>query len=477
MVNAKTEELFGYAREELLDQPLEILLPERYRDTHTTERNGFFNAPRTRPMGIGFDLVGRRKDGTEIPVEVALSFISERGARVALGLVTDISERKRLDEQLRYTQKLETLGVLAGGIAHDFNNLLTGIMGNSSLAREVLTPSSPAHSYINRVVDASQRAADLTRQLLAYAGKGRFVISAVNLSDLVREISKLIQASIPKNVLLRLALKDDLPSVQADASQIQQLVMNLIINAAEAIGKESGTVLVATGVQEVDEHYIETVFPNTRIALGQHVFLEVNDTGQGMNEVTVARIFEPFFTTKFTGRGLGLAAVSGIVRTHKGAVKVYSAPGRGSTFKVLLPVIEAGAAVEDSQVTAGDLSGTGVVLVVDDDAVVRQTAKAALQLYGYSVLLAADGQAALDIVRQMADQIDVVLLDVSMPGLSGEETYRQMRAIRPGIRTVLSSGFNEVEAVQSFSGKGLAGFIQKPYTAQQLAERMKSVLA
>jgi CheY-like chemotaxis protein/two-component sensor histidine kinase len=325
-------------------------------------------------------------------------------------------------------------------------------------------------------VSTSQRAADLTRQLLAYAGKGRFIVSTVNLSELVREISSLIETSVPKNVQLRMDLAEHLPLIEGDASQIQQLVMNLIINAAEAIGEGmNGTVLVSTGVQQVDEHYMRTVLAETAIKPGKYVYLEVNDTGRGMDEETKARIFEPFFTTKFTGRGLGLAAASGIVRSHRGAMKVYSTPGKGSTFKVLFPTTEQEGSQQESK-PGTDLSGTGVVLVVDDEAVVRQTAKAALGRYGYTVLAAEDGQSAVDLFRQMADRISVVLLDMTMPGLSGEETVQRLQMVRPDVRVVLTSGYNETEAVRRFSGKRLAGFIQKPYTAAQLAEKIKAAL-
>lgn len=478
MVNAKTEEMFGYTRDELIGERLELLLPSRYREVHLDHRAGYFAHPRTRPMGLGMDLWGARKDGSEFPVEISLSYVDESGSRVALGFITDITERKRQDEQLRHTQKLESLGVLAGGVAHDFNNLLTGVMGNASLTLEWLASSHPARSFLEQIITTSQRAADLTRQLLAYAGKGRFVITDLDLSELVREISSLIEASIPKTVQLRLDLQDGLPLIEADASQIQQLVMNIIINAAEAIGENAnGTVLVTTGVQHVDAQYAHTLRAEAPIPPGKYIYLEVNDTGKGMDDETLGKIFDPFFTTKFTGRGLGLAAASGIVRGHRGAMKVYSTPGKGSTFKVLFPATGRDRHTDENALAKSDLSGSGVVLVVDDEAVVRQTAKAALQRYGYVVLSAEDGQSAVDMYREMADRITVVLLDMTMPGLSGEETLRLLQSIRPDVRVVLTSGYNQSEAVRRFTGKRLAGFIQKPYTAAQLAERIKSAVA
>ena len=233
--------------------------------------------------------------------------------------------------------------------------------------------------------------------------------------------------------------------------------------------------MVTTGLQRVDEHYLRTVLAENEISPGEYVYLEVNDTGCGMDAETVSRIFDPFFTTKFTGRGLGLAAVSGIIRSHKGAIKVYSAQGKGSTFKVLLPAAGTGDERDDARETS-DLVGSGVVLVVDDEPVVRQTAKSSLQRYGYTVLLAEDGQSALDLFREMSGRINLVLLDMTMPGISGEETLRQLHLTRPGVPVLLTSGYNEVEAIHRFAGKGLAGFIQKPYTAVQLAEKIKAAL-
>jgi CheY-like chemotaxis protein len=252
--------------------------------------------------------------------------------------------------------------------------------------------------------------------------------------------------------------------------------MNLIINAGEAIGAETtGTVLVTTASQEADENYLATFKTEAPVAPGNYVCLEVNDNGKGMDEETMSRIFDPFFSTKFMGRGLGLAAVSGIVRRHRGTVKVYSEPGKGSTFKVLFPA-SMGKRVPAQPTANTDLAGSGVVLVVDDEAVVRRTAKAALTRYGYSVVVAEDGQTAVDTFRHMADQVGLVLLDMTMPGLSGEETLRQLQSVRPDVKVVLSTGYHESEAVRRFTGKGLAGFIQKPYTAAQLAERIKAAL-
>jgi signal transduction histidine kinase len=389
-----------------------------------------------------------------------------------------LEERVRSEERLRETQKLESLGVLAGGIAHDFNNLLTGVLGNASLAMEDAVPGSHLASRLQDVVKATESAAHLTRQLLAYAGKGRFVVQDLDLSRQVREITALLQASIPRTVQLRLELAEGLPFIEADSAQIQQVIMNLVINGAEAIPEDrTGTVLVATGVQDVDAAYVRTTLPDTEIAGGRYVTLEVHDTGAGISPDVLGRIFDPFFTTKFTGRGLGLAAVKGIVRGHKGAVKVYSAPGQGTTFKLLFPASgpqarnTASATPEHSLLT-----GSGTVLIVDDEEIVRRTAQATLERFGYKVLVAEDGMQAVRRFRELAAGIDVVLLDVTMPVMSGEETFRELRLIRPEVKVILSSGYNELEAVRRFTGKGLAGFVQKPYTSVRLAGAVRSVL-
>ncbi|MEX2264040.1 MAG: response regulator [Bryobacteraceae bacterium] len=393
-----------------------------------------------------------------------------------VGTAMDVTERKQLDERLQQAAKLESLGLLAGGVAHDFNNLLVGILGNASLAFETIPSSNPARAMLRDAIDASERASHLTRQMLAYAGKGRFLIEPVDLSALVRDISKLVQTSIPKSVQLRLELQDALPCIEADASQLQQLIMNLVINGAEAIGENNtGTVLVTTAEHEIDKAYILTTQIASEVGPGTYVVLEVHDTGCGMDQATVSKIFDPFFTTKFTGRGLGLAAAQGIVRGHKGAIKVYSTPGKGTSFKVLFPAT-ADTPNKRPRPGAIALTGSGTILVVDDEPMVRNAVKSMLERYGYEAVLAENGQEAVDLFRVLAEKISVVLLDMTMPVMGGEEALRQLKLIRPDVPVILSSGYNEVETIRRFTGKGLAGFIQKPYSATTLAEKIKTVL-
>lgn len=389
-----------------------------------------------------------------------------------------LEEKKRSDEILLEKQKLESLGVLAGGVAHDFNNLLTGILGNTGLALESLPPESNVQPILRDVVNASERAAHLTKQLLAYAGKGRFVIQPIELSETVREISRLIQSSIPSNVQLQLTLAGNLPPIAADAAQLQQIVMNLVINAVEAIPEgRQGHVFVTTHLQEVDENYIAQTLSPGEIAPGKFVALEVHDTGAGMDAATIKRIFEPFFTTKFTGRGLGLAAVLGIVRGHKGALRVYSAPGQGATFRILFPALEGAVAAGETKdsVAAGSVGRGESILVIDDQEIVRRTIKATLEHSGYKAILAETGEEGVQLFRTLAKRISAVLLDLTMPGMGGEETLRQILAIRPEAKVILSSGYNQAEVIQRFAGKSLAGFLQKPFTAAALIKTIGAV--
>jgi PAS domain S-box-containing protein len=471
--NHGAERVYGYCAKEMTGRPMSLLLPPDRPD----EESEVLRRLRAGERIEHFETVRMRKDGRRIHVSLTISPILNRyGAIIgASHIARDISERKEFEERLRQTQKLESLGVLAGGIAHDFNNLLTGILGNTSLAVESLPPSSPNRNLLSNVMQAAERAAGLTRQLLAYAGKGRFVTEHLDLSEIVRETTNLIQASIPRHVLLRLDLGQGLRPIEADAGQVQQVVMNLVINAAEAIEHGNGMVIVSTYPQEVDENYRRSL-DNADLATGSYVVLEVHDNGCGMDEASIPKIFDPFYTTKFAGRGLGLAAVMGIVRGHKGALRVYSDPGEGTTFKVLLPTVGDWREREPKAAAVETLHGTGTVLVVDDEDIVRTTARNALERYGYTVLTASDGREAVEIFRRHAGEIDVVLLDLTMPVMGGEEALRNFQAVKPAVKVLLSSGFDEVEATRHFTGKGLAGFIQKPYAALKLVERINSVL-
>ena len=389
-------------------------------------------------------------------------------------------ERRHLEEQLRHAQKLESLGLLAGGVAHDFNNLLTGILGNASLVMDIIQADADVKGMLQDIIRASERAADLTRQLLAYAGKGKFVIEPVNCSTLVRDISELLRSSVPRTVELALQLHPDLPDIEADASQIQQLVMNLILNAVEATGERPGVVRVTTSVRNIGSGDRIAHFRPDPPESGVFVSIEVMDDGCGMTELVKAQIFDPFFTTKFTGRGLGLAAALGIVRGHRGAIGVESREGSSSTFTVLLPAqtVSLGGHPVEQPFTLQPLtqSTQGSILIIDDEDVVRRAARATLEHFGYTVFEASDGRDGADLFSRLHDRISVVLLDLTMPRMDGHEVWRFIRRIRPDMKIVVSSGFDETEAMRQFTESSGLEFIQKPYTASALVRKVRGVL-
>ena len=387
------------------------------------------------------------------------------------GVGMDITDRRKLEEKVRHAAKLESLGVLAGGIAHDFNNLLTGILGNASLLREMV-PAAASSGLLHNVIRASERAAQLSRQMLAYSGRGHFSVQPVDLSRQVHEFVSFIETTVCKNVQLRLRVADGLPLVEGDEGQLQQVIMNLVVNAAEAIGEHEGWVEVSTRSEKATVPLTSELLPSQELPPGDYVVLQVADNGAGMDDATKAKIFDPFFTTKFTGRGLGLAAVLGIIRGHGGTIRVTSHRGVGTCFQVYFPasnkVVERPAFV----LPGGDCMGSGMVLIVDDEEIVRMAARTVLETFGYIVVEAENGREALRVYERHQDEISVVLLDMTMPVMSGVETFRELRKLDPEAVIIASSGYNESEAMHLFGGS-IAGFIQKPYTAPALGRKIK----
>ncbi len=472
-VNPFTVELFASEREELLGKPLWEAGPLG----QVPEIRAIVDRIRARDVAGPSDLTVTTKYGNELQLEiVGNAFTEDDHALVQLN-IRDVTERKKFERQLQHTQKLESVGLLAGGIAHDFNNLLTGILGNAMLALADLPDDSSVRQYIRDVIGASERAGDLTRQLLAYAGKGRFVVERVGVSELAREIQALIHSSIPKTVTVELALAPDLPSIEADPSQIQQLIMNLVINGAEAIGEgTAGSVTVRTGLRTLTQGMAEAQFPGESMPPGEYVSLEVRDTGCGMDDVTKSRIFDPFFTTKFTGRGLGLAAAQGIVRVHKGVMRVSSRPGSGTSFEVLFPAVAARPSQRLETDSSGTLRGSGNILVIDDEAIVRIFTERALRRYGYAVVSAANGEIGIRLFAENKDMIDLVILDLSMPVMDGRATLEGIRRIRQDVPVILSSGYDKAETVRTIGAERLAGYLHKPYGVRKLMELVAEAL-
>jgi PAS domain S-box-containing protein len=472
-VNRRMAEMLGYEPSEMVGQSVFNFIAEA--DIPQAKQS---MADRRAGHGMQFDYRFRRKDGSEIwTIVTGTSVVDDEGKEVSvLGAVTDITERRRQEQSLLQSQKLESLGVLAGGIAHDFNNLLTTLLGNINLAQLCLPEVSQARVYLGTMERTVQRATDLTRQMLAYSGKGRFVVGPVDLNQVVVEMSHLLSVSISKKVALRYQLQEKLPVILAEASQIQQVVMNLVTNASESIGDADGVVAIRTGIQTYGKEDLTRDFPGQPIEPGTFLSLEVSDTGKGMSPEVQARIFEPFFTTKFTGRGLGLAAMQGILRGHRGGIRVYSEVGKGSTFKLVFPAGSGEAAAVETTSETPDWRGTGTILVVDDEEGVRLVAADLLKSMGFEVILAEDGLQALERFRKHSDRIKAVLMDLTMPHLDGVETFRELRRLDPGCRVVLTSGYNEQEAIQDFLGKGLVAFVQKPFLRRDLMAAIQKAL-
>ncbi len=389
----------------------------------------------------------------------------------------DATEREALQAKLRETQKLESLGVLAGGIAHDFNNLLGVILGNASIALNSKRDPD-CRPFLEQIETAASRAADLCRQMLAYSGRGNLAVHSLDLNSVIRETANLLRVSIGKGVELRTLLAPELPAVIGDETQLRQVIMNLVINASEAIGDRSGSIRLSTSTVHADESYLKGARMASDMKPGHYVSMEVSDDGHGMPSDVIDRIFDPFFTTKFTGRGLGLAAVLGIVRSHRGGLKIQSEPGVGSTFKMLIPCASE-TQISDLPRQGGTTlpwRGTGTALVVDDEEPIRKTVAEMLKKMGFVPQLASDGIAALSKFTEKPDAFTLIVMDLTMPGLDGLRTSSEIRRIRNDVPILLMSGFNEREVVGRFQGHRQPGFIHKPFTMPAFREKVRATL-
>ena len=390
-------------------------------------------------------------------------------------------ERQRLERHLLHLQKLESLGTMSGGIAHDFNNLLQAVLGNLELSLMKLPPDSPVCNLLNQAVNAAERAAKLSGMMLAYSGRGIYSITEQNLTGLIEKNITMLAAAISKSISFDLKLDRTLPSIMADGDQIWQVLMNLIINASEAIGTTNGLITLSTGVQEFDQKVLNSSRLEEKLAAGRYVWMEVSDSGCGMDAVARGKLFDPFYTTKFTGRGLGMSAAQGIIRAHKGAILVESSPGVGTIIRVLFP-IAAGSQTEQTSVAAVvDTVSTGVqtaniVLIVDDEEIIREVCTAMFAELGFEAVTANGGEEALRIFRKQGERINLVLLDYCMPGMDGIAVFRELRIIRPDIPVLLASGYSVEEVAVRFNGLGLNGFIQKPFNLKRLEDEVERVL-
>jgi PAS domain S-box-containing protein len=603
LVNAQVEKLFGYQREELLGQEIEILVPERFRLLHPEHRRQFYAHPRMRPMSQDLDLYGRRKDGTEFPVEISLSPLEAQEGPLVSGAIRDITERKKAEAALReseerfrrvfeegplglalvgrdyrfvkvnnalckmvayseaelaqktfaeitypddlradvelaerlfkgeipfyriqkryvkkngeiiwinltasiiqspdgepihgiamvediteikrtqeealFRQKLESVGTLAGGIAHDFNNLLGAVQAQAELGLSELDAGASCREELNAIREVAMRGSEIVRELMIYAGQESAVVEPVDLSMIVAEMLALLKVSVTKRAVIKANLDQKLPAIHASPTQLRQVVMNLITNASDAIGGRDGVIQVVT--RRVTLKGEPATTPSSTLSYGHYVQLEVSDTGGGMSRQTQSMVFDPFFSTKSAGRGLGLAVVQGIVRSLGGTIHLTSELGKGTTFQVLLPCAEAEAGADGEAMPGAEelvlLPHHGTVLVVEDEGHLRQAVVKMLRKSGLEVLEAADGATARDLLRADGTRIDVILLDMTIPGASSQEIVTEATNVRSNIRVILTSAYSQETVAAAMSSPQIRGFVRKPF---QLGELLKTLLS
>lgn len=473
--NPAAERIFGYTRAEMLGRDPRMLVPEEGQAELSLRRKALMEG---RGEGIRISLNVLCRTGQRRLCDWYITALRDEDGRFAGATfqADDVTERHRAQEALRQSQKLESLGVLAGGIAHDFNNLLTAILGTTEMALTRIPEDPWLREALQRIEATTQRGADLARQLLAYAGKGHFAVKPHDLNRIIQEMGDLLTVSISKKVALRYDLQPGLPPVEADSAQFQQVVMNLVINASEAIGDRPGTVTLRTRAVECDRAELSSTFPGQVLEPGLFVRMEVEDDGCGMDAETIGRIFDPFFSTKFTGRGLGLSAMLGIVRGHHAGIHVESVPNVGTTFVLLFPASEHTVLAEVTRPEAPP-PATGLVLVADDEAIIRELAREALEGAGLEVLEARDGQEAVEQFRKHAGRVNLVLLDMTMPRMGGAEAFRLIREMAPLVRVLLTSGYTQQESLDSLTDLPPDGFLQKPFRVRDLVAKVQDVMA
>jgi PAS domain S-box-containing protein len=482
--------MFGVHRNHLIKQPFSTFIHDEDQDQYYRSHHAVVTAKTHETCKV------RIKKTEEKEVWVALEImprnaIDEVTTDELRVVITDITkrheaqekleaatkERHELELQVQQKQKLESLGVMAGGIAHDFNNILFAILGNADLALDSMPPDAEERYFLTEIETVARRAAELTEQMLAYSGKGSWAMEKVDLSSLIAAMAHLLEASLPKKAVVEYQFEEALPAVLADPSQLRQIVMNLLANASEAFGEDSGRIVVKTGFTLASQAYLAETHSHEPLAAGRYVYLEVVDTGAGMTEEAQRRVFEPFFTTKFTGRGLGMAAVLGIARAHNGAINIETAPGKGTTIRFLLPALGE-RVLPPGEIKALDehWKGHGTICLVDDEAQIRKMLTTTLTRKGFSVLTAADGLEAIKVFQAHRDEITCVLMDLTMPRMGGEECFIQLQGIRDDIPVILISGYSEEDLSECVKTMGFAGFIQKPVLHKELFEKIRTVL-
>ena len=467
--------MFGYTREELLGHAVEILVPERFRGSHERHRGNYATGSHARPMGLGMELFGRRKNGTEFPIEVSLGPVTTKEGALVSSAIVDISERKKIEQQLRLAQRMEAIGQLAGGIAHDFNNLLAVIIGSADILIDGLPRGDALSKNVGMIRAAGSSAADLVRQLLAFSRQKMVQPVVLDLKKVIEHTREILHRVIGENIEFRVVVEDSVGTVKADPGQIEQVLLNLAANARDAMpGGGRLTIQVRNAeLDELDKKKYEFVIP------GSYVLLTVEDTGCGMDLKTQARIFDPFFTTKELGKGtgLGLATVYGIVKQSGGFIWVSSEINRGTVFKVYLPrTDEAVHPAEGKEAEMPVLQGSETILLAEDSESLREMARGYLESIGYNVLDANSGKSALQKAKDFEGRIDLLLTDIVMPEMGGPDVASEIVAMRPEVKIIFTSGYTR----DAITGHGPLDpsvvFIQKPYRPKALARKIREVL-
>jgi len=496
LVNAQAERLFGYRRDELVGQPVEVLVPDAVRAVHLARRAGYVADPHPRPMGAGMELAGRRRDGATFPAEIALSAIDTEDGILVTAAVRDVTEqletqaerarlknqadRDRLERQLQQSQRLESLGQLAGGVAHDFNNLLGVITNYAAFAAEELKkppgqpPGESALSDVEQIQLAAERATRLTHQLLAFARREVVQPRVLNLNNIVASILQLLRRTLGEHIELITDLAPDLDVVLADPGHIEQILVNLAINARDAL-TGGGKLTIETGNVEVDEAYAAA---HANLLTGRYAALKVSDNGSGMPPEVVDRAFEPFFSTKPKGEGsgLGLATIYGIVTQAGGNVRIYSEPRIGTTITVLLPVTDQLPPPDERAPGKLERGGGELVLLVEDEPAMREVTRRILTRNGYQVISTAGGQEAVNAAAAGPDPITLLLTDVIMPGMQGREVAERVSGIQPGMAVLFMSGYTEgLLSAQGVIEPGI-NLIEKPFTEASLLTKLRDIL-
>ena len=472
LANHRAEEMFNYTREELVGASIEMLLPESKRGVHQQHREQYFGQPRVRPMGIGMELSGRKRCDIEFPVEVSLSAIQTPDGVFAIAFITDISQRKLLEEQLVHAQKMEAVGRLAGGVAHDFNNMLTAISGYNQMVLDELRPGDPLRDYAEEIAKAAGRAGAITRQLLVFSRRQMLEPRIISVNAVISQIEKMLHRLLGEDIRLTLDLQEDVANIKADPNQLEQAIVNLAVNARDAM-PTGGQIFLQSANVRLDETYVQT---RLGVQPGDYVIIAMTDTGHGMDAETRRRIFEPFFTTKEKGKGtgLGLSSVYGMVKQSGGDIWVYSEPGKGTTCKLYFPQVHRAAETIAAQPERTEPLARATVLLVEDEQAVRELTGRMLQRLGYSVLPAASGREAIEVSKSFAGRISILVTDVVMPEMSGPQVADALLAKRPDMRVLFLSGYTEHSAISQGIGSEV-NFLPKPFSRETLATKLLEI--